>query len=330
MAKKRAREADGASGPSDKMAVDGGESSDEEDFDMVNVEFEWFNFDADIDFHGVKALLRQLLDVDAALHDVSALSDLIVGESTIGSTVKVDGKETDPYAMLTAVNLRERSAGASKKSVVEELVRYLADKAGSSEGLKGSVVPELLRSQLAPSSSSGGEEATVGLILAERLINMPAEISPPMYRMVIDEIADAVEDKEPYEFTHYLVLSKTYTEVESALGNGEDMIIEEEDDGRGGKAASAGGRKKKRNRQDPTAAAAADQTWYFHPEDEVLQRHALAFGSYNFTKHDENIADSKRAFQEMGIRPQGHMILIEAGKFEGAVKAISDYLAPPS
>jgi len=352
MAKKRAREADGASGPSDKMAVDGMESSDEEDFDMVNVEFEWFNFDADIDFHGTKALLRQLLDVDASLHDVSALADLILSQPTIGSTVKVDGKETDPYALLTAINLREH-AGVRENKAAQELVRYLADKAAAPALVAGSDkasgsggktlasanLSGLLQSQLAKDGNGGdgSQAATIGLILAERLINMPAEISPPMYKMVIDEISDAVEDKEPYEFTHYLVLSKTYQEVESALGGGgdEDMIIESEDDGRGGKAATAGGKKgKKRGRRTPGAAAAGplvtDTTWYFHPEDEVLQRHALAYGSYSFTKHDESVADSKRAFQEMGIRPQGHMMLIEAAKFAGAVDAISEYLAPPS
>jgi len=40
------------------------------------------------------------------------------------------------------------------------------------------------------------------------------------------------------------------------------------------------------------------------------------------------MADSKRAFSEMGIKPQGSMILIEASKFEGAAKAISEYLSP--
>lgn len=313
---------------------------------MVNVEFEWFNFDADIDFHGTKALLRQLLDVDASLHDVSALADLVLSQPTVGSTVKVDGKETDPYALLTALNLREH-AGVKGNKAARELVRYLADKAaalalvagsdkvGGKTTLASAGLSELLQSQLVKDGEQGA--ATIGLILSERLINMPAEISPPMYRMVIDEIADAVEDKEPYEFTHYLVLSKTYQEVESALsGDGEDMIIESEDDGRGGKAATAGGRKgKKRGRRTHGAGAGAgaavtDTTWYFHPEDEVLQRHALAHGSYSFTKHDESVADSKRAFQEMGIRPQGHMVLIEAARFAGAVEAISEYLAPPS
>ena len=69
--------------------------------------------------------------------------------------------------------------------------------------------------------------------------------------------------------------------------------------------------------------------FYFHPEDEVLQKHAAAHGSFQFTKEDEAVADSKRAFQEMGVKTTGCMILIEAAKFEGAVKAINEYLAPP-
>ena len=63
---------------------------------VVDVEFEWFNFKPEIDFHGVKSLLRQLLDVDSQLFDLSALADLILSQPTIGSTVKVDGDETDP------------------------------------------------------------------------------------------------------------------------------------------------------------------------------------------------------------------------------------------
>jgi protein BCP1 len=148
--------------------------------------------------------------------------------------------------------------------------------------------------------------AQVGLLLTERLINCPSEISPPMYSMLIDELEAAVEDKEPYEFTHYLIISKTYHEIASTLDQ-EDAP------------------KQKKNK----AIKGAKETFFFHPEDEVLQRHALAAGSYEYTKDmGDGMADSKRAFQEMGIKPQGSMILIEASKFEGAVKAISDYLNP--
>jgi protein BCP1 len=74
--------------------------------DMVNVDFEWFDPDAEIDFHGLKSLTRQLFDADAELFNLSELVDLILSQPLLGSTVKVDGKETDPYAFLTVLNLQ--------------------------------------------------------------------------------------------------------------------------------------------------------------------------------------------------------------------------------
>ena len=74
---------------------------------MLDVEFEWFDPQPEYDFHGLKALLRQLFDVDAQLFDLSALTDLILGQPLLGSTVKVEGNETDPYAFLTVLNLHE-------------------------------------------------------------------------------------------------------------------------------------------------------------------------------------------------------------------------------
>lgn len=252
---------------------------------MVNVDFEWFNFDPEIDFHGVKSLLKQLFDVDAPLLDVSALTDLVLSQHTIGSTVKVDSKANDAYAFLTALNLAEHH---EKKSVAD-LIKYIVDKASTNQSL-GAVVPRLI-----------GEGKQVGLVLAERLINMPPEISPPMYSMLIDEIEAAVEDKEPYEFSHYLIVSKTYHEVQSILDNENRQ-------------------KRKKQKEDAPM-------FHFHPEDEVLQKHALAYGSYPYT-NEETVADSKRAFQEMGVKTQGFMMLIEAGKFQGAAKAIGEYLSP--
>ena len=74
--------------------------------DLVNVDFEWFD-PQPIDFHGLKNLLRQLFDNDAQIFDMSALADLILSQPTLGSTVKVDGHESDPYAFLTVLNLQE-------------------------------------------------------------------------------------------------------------------------------------------------------------------------------------------------------------------------------
>lgn len=133
---------------------------------------------------------------------------------------------------------------------------------------------------------------------------MPHEIVPPMYTMLLEEISWALEEKEPYAFTHYLVLSKTYTEVQSNLP-----------------AAEQPPSKKKRN------AGADGEIFYFHPEDEVLHKYAVGWGQWEYESPvDEGASDSKRTFQELGVKPGAHAILIEAGKFAEAVEAVKTYL----
>lgn len=132
---------------------------------------------------------------------------------------------------------------------------------------------------------------------------MPHEIVPPMYSMLMEEIEWALEEKEPYNFTHYLILSKTYTEIESQIPNDEEP------------------RSKKKKGADK------EESFYFHPEDEVLHKHAAGWGSFEYeTPVDEGASDSKRTFQELGVKPKGHMILIEAEKFPAAVEAVRTFL----
>jgi protein BCP1 len=257
--------------------------------DMVNVDFEWFDPQPATDFHGLKTLLRQLLDVDNTLFDLSALADLILAQPLLGSTVKVDGNESDPFAFLTVLNLETHK----EAEVIKKLKEYLS-RHSSANGLGD--LARLL-------NGDGG--AQVGLVLTERFINMPHEIVPPMYSMLLEEIQWALEEKEPYQFTHYLILSKTYNEIESSLPSDEQPPS---------KKKKGGGAKEV-------------ETFYFHPEDEVLQKHAIVSGNFDYeTPVDEGASDSKRAFQEMGVKPKAHMILIEAGKFQGAVEAVKTFL----
>ena len=85
---------------------------------MLDVDFEFFDPQPNVDFHGLNILLRQLLDVDAELVDLSALSDLILSQPLLGSTVKVDGNETDPYAFLTVLNLPTHKVLLSQRKLV--------------------------------------------------------------------------------------------------------------------------------------------------------------------------------------------------------------------
>ncbi|TID25938.1 Protein bcp1 [Venturia nashicola] len=283
-------------GSDNRMDEDGsgsGSGSDE-DVDMIKADFDFFD-PAEIDFHGLKSLTRQLLDIDAELINTSELVDLIVSQPLVGSTVKVDGKESDPFAFMTVLNLQAHH----DKPVIQTLTTYLHQKL--------STIPSLAASSdlLAPTNTA----AQVGLILTERIINLPSEISPPMYSMLLEEIAWAVQEKEPYAFTHYLILSKTYKEITSLL-------------------AEPDSRPSKKSKKDNSGDG---EMFFFHPEDEVLQKHSLGYGSFDYSKlSDAGASDAKRAFQEAGIKPQGYLMLIEAAKIEGAVEAITEYLKPPS
>lgn len=51
-----------------------------------------------------------------------------------------------------------------------------------------------------------------------------------------------------------------------------------------------------------------------------MQRKAEAWTSFRYVKEqDERAADSKRAFQDFGIMPQGHMILVGKDELAGVV-----------
>ena len=128
-----------------------------------------------------------------------------------------------------------------------------------------------------------------------------------MYNMILEEISWAVEEGEAYQFSHYLVVSKTYTEIESDLPQGD--------------------RPQKKSKK--SKGSSEREVFLFHAEDEILQKHALAYGSYEYSMQDgEGASDSKRAFQDLGIRPQGSLILFEADKLRATVKALADFVSP--
>lgn len=223
---------------------------------------------------------------------------MILAQPLLGSTVKCDGNESDPYAFLTVLNMHQHR----DVTVMAQLRDYLLARATKAQG--NTDVKQQLEQLLSSKS-----KAQVGLILTERLINMPHQIVPPMYNMLQEEIQWANDEGEPYQFTHYLIISKTYAEVASQL-DAEDSRPQKKK-----KAGSGGG----------------PEVFLFHPEDEILQKHALASCGFDYSQPSEDGAsDSKRAFQELGVKPQGSLMLFEASKFEGAVEAVGEFLGSES
>ncbi|CAG8582121.1 2355_t:CDS:2 [Funneliformis mosseae] len=214
-------------------ASDGGENEHLEN-EIVDVDFDFFD-PKEIDYQTIKQLMIQLFSTDAELFNLSELSELIISQPLLGTTVKIDGADSDPYALLTVLNMNEH----------------------------------------------------------KRLINMPVQLVPPMYKMLQEEIQWAIEDKEPYEFEWFLIITKTYREVDSTLDE-EDVMPKK--------------KMKKVKSSEPTI-------FYFHPEDEIIEQIANYQCNFKLTKQTVT-SDSKRAFSDFGITPAMKIFILHKSKLD--------------
>ncbi|KAI7827676.1 CDK regulator [Gamsiella multidivaricata] len=244
---------------------DSGSDGDMED--IINVDFEFFD-PKEIDFHAVKNLLGQHFASDSILFGLSELADLIVSQPNVGTTIKVNGIESDPYSLLT---IRDYVFTKSKQN--EKLHAKLKD---------------LL---------SAGSKKEVGLVLSERFINMPVETAPPMWRMLLEEVKWAVDEGLPFNFEYYLLLCPTYHEVAPKIDLEEDAPKPT---------------KKKTKMADPA-------TFFFHPEEEMLQQYAEFTQDFKLTT-PTTAAESNNTFEDYGIAPARRMMLIHKDKIPEVVQ----------
>jgi len=240
----------------------------------IQVDFEFFDPNPDIDFIALKRLITQLFQADAELLKPQDLSELILSQPLVGTTVKTDGKESDPYAFLTVLNMHIHKDNPSIKAIVNYVL------------LKSERDPSFhntLRTLLAPDASSH-----LGFIFSERLVNMPVEVVPHMYRMLADEIQWACDDGEPYHFGHFLVLSRTYT------------LSDEE--------AETTSTSQQKRRKGAPALSATGGVFSFHHEDQCIQK----FASHSIDYSLSNTLPRER--DAFGLEQGGRLVLLSAEK----------------
>lgn len=186
----------------------------------------------EIDFLGLKALLGNYLD--GALFSSSELCDTIIAQNTVGTVLKAQGAgdDVDPIAIMSVMNLQRRK----EMKWMQETIAYLKKNC-----------PKDLKDQF---ESLLGEEG-VGLIINERVINVPQETAQPLVNLLFDEISNATEDepteelRESFKFKKYILLTRTFVEDDA-------------------EPAGAGGGKRKRD--------AAPEMVYPRPEDQFFHK----------------------------------------------------------
>lgn len=218
------------------------------------------------DFLGLKALLGNYLD--GALFSSSELCDAIIKQSTVGTVVKAQGAgdELDPIAVMSVMNLQEKK----EMPFVKEIAAHLKGKC-----------PKDLKDKLGEAFTEKG----VGMIINERVINIPQETAPPLVDGLFDEIGWATEDeptqelRDSFKFSKYLFFTRLFRD--------DDPEQNEEN--------------KKRKRSDEPLLM------YIRPEDEFF--HQLAEWSFSWKAkgtEDKNDIDD--------LKPMRLCMLVDASK----------------
>jgi len=231
---------------SDEEFEDGDDDGEEED-EAMGVEMN-VNFDAqtatDSDFHGIKRLLQQLFL--KANVNLSALTDVILGQNHVGSVIKqapLDEDEEDEdemesdavdevFGISTVINLTHRLTNETKNApsegdkAIKQLVNLLVDKSDKNGGpVQTKTLPFLT-----------DKEKHTGWLLNERFVNIPAQISLPLYDSLRDEMHSACAKGQKFKFDYFLLLSKALKEKgakkkdqeELIFTNGEEELFQEE------------------------------------------------------------------------------------------------------
>lgn len=269
------------------------------DVDMqetVNVDFDFFDLNPDVDFHAIKNFLRQLFGDDHGEFDTSGISNLILTKNSVGTTIKTEGQESDPYALLSVFSISNNLTLPSVKQLIEYVLTQTKNILEFNITLKKLLQP-----------STAGESPKVGLIISERLINMPIEVVPPMYKMLLEEMQKAENANERFNFDYYLIISKVYQLVDA---------VEKDDEEEKGK-------KRKTSEQKPV------EFDYFHLEDQILESNATYKGVFDYKNKSQQETDSRRVFTDYGIDPKLSIILIDKDNLAKSVKEMEHQFPAP-
>ncbi|XP_007935085.1 BRCA2 and CDKN1A-interacting protein [Orycteropus afer afer] len=159
------------------------DDSDEEDDEVVDeevtVEFEAHTI-SENDHDGIKKLLQQLF-LKAPVN-TAELTDLLIQQSHVGSVLKqtdvsedsgddVDVDEDEIFGFISLLNLTERK-GTQCAEQIKELILSCCER--SAEKSVVEQLDRLLNDTARP----------VGLLLSERLINVPPQIALPMHQQL--------------------------------------------------------------------------------------------------------------------------------------------------
>ena len=130
------------------------------------------------------------------LLNTTELADLVVEQSNVGSTIKV-ADSAEVYGFISVINMHQHHVSSllaffsclcnlqefKNKESVQQIWKYLMNK------IPNATLQEQFRSLMEDSTHP------LGLILNERMVNVPYELAPHLHHTLFDEIAMAHQEE---------------------------------------------------------------------------------------------------------------------------------------
>ncbi len=202
----------------------------------IQVEFE-ARTPEDCDYHGVRRLLCKLFNVRPDAVDLSKMAETIIGQRIVGSVITQSKEEDDDdlsdeeefedlnnevFGVTTVLKLTGDIPGQPSEAadLAKQIKKYLVDIAKK----EGDSIEKL-------TSFLGNPRHTVGFLISERIMNIPPQISRPLYETLFNEIKKAKSKRMPYDFTHFILVARCLKPSSGGTliyVNAEEEMLEEE------------------------------------------------------------------------------------------------------
>lgn len=266
-------------------------------FQKIQVDFEGRS-PVDADFHGIKQLLQQLFL--KAHVNLSELAELIIRQNYVGSVVKqseVDAEDSDDddddddssdvFGVMSVLNITEKQ----NLECVQQLRSLLLDLCSEHATDQTNT---LIRSLLSDDSQS------IGLLINERIINIPAQISVPLLESLSKEIKNACRKKMPYDFTYFILICKLY------------------------KSEKPHRHKKKKQL---SGGGGEPEILWSNPEEELINQEADC--QFEFCVKDDADSGLSGCWMEDDVEmsPYRRVLLLQANKLDPLIERIKTFLA---
>ncbi|XP_034940137.1 protein BCCIP homolog [Chelonus insularis] len=278
----------------DENSDEGEEDLNDEQGKKIMVDFVG-RIPEDSDFHGIKNLLQQLF-LKAHIN-IQALADYIISHNYVGSVVKQgvgdddddddeddDDDVNDVYGVTSIINI---SQGQNEECIqqLRNLLKELASDYATDS--TNAMIKSILEN----------DSAALGLIINERFINIPADISVPLLENLVSDIKKANAKKMPYDFQYYVLISKLYKPKTSAKKS-----------------------TKKKGTEEP-------EVFWSNQEEEVLEEDALCTFEFSVDKESDTGISGTWAEDDDEMIPYRRVMLFEASKLQPMIDKIKKFIA---